>query len=1374
MTCSSDNNHFESLDFEQVLAKELKHFGKDKNLELEPEPTENLTEDTNNNCDSEYSQSVLEGAHKAKLTGLAFSGGGIRSATFNLGVLQALARLQLLDQFDYLSTVSGGGYIGSWFAAWIHRESRPKTEMEADTDIEQQKKITGDRHTTTKKCGLSIVADKLEASVSASNDTGSKAAMKPDPPPIWHLREYSNYLSPRIGLWSSDTWTLGVTYIRNLLLTLSLLLATLITLVLILRIITLSYFNLAIMESPDFAVQWIPFAFCLFLFITTLFGGIELCGKSEKTLQPAWVSYATVIALMFASIVGSLWLWHIFSSEIVEWVWPAVYTVSSAMLGWLFGMYLGGFRCRSIKPLVGSSSMSRVILMLGVAPIFCLAFFLALLNLLGQWLIQWHPDPAAPAWVMENWYIVVWGPPLMVLVFSIVALLFVGITGSELRELDREWLGRFFAVMSKWSALITALVVLVVYSPWLITQLDSILECNKLANISIAAVWGALSSAGAYLARTVMVDKSSSPGLIKKTIIVTAPYVFIIGMIILTIWLTDVVIEIIHSDPSEYFPGPPADQYWQLLEHINIGILAIMALTTGVLAYSWSRLVGVNRFSLHSMYADRLIRTYLGASNLNRKAHPFTGFAASDNEIRMHDLAYQLEPDSGSDTGQEGSESEQDHKSCKVPYLIVNAAINLVSSKRLAWQKRKAASFTFTPLYCGYELCGEKNDETSTENFSRVGGFVKSKHYAGESQGVSLGKAMTISGAAASPNMGHHSSPALTFLMTTFNVRLGWWLPNTTPEINKFWFRWWRSGKQKNSLKHIAKSEPKLGLLYLWNELLGKTNAESGYVYLSDGGHFENLGIYELVRRRCRIIVACDAEADPEMTFAGLGNAIEKCQIDLGVPIDIDVSQIKPELGSGNSLWHCAVGCIRYSEADRDQPDGTLVYIKSSLTGDEPMGVETYANSHQGFPHESTADQWFDESQFESYRSLGEHAALKVFENAISIANCTAENGKLSLIERTIKELRKQWYAGADAYSKPHADHDALLESIMDTLRTDTRLVFLDTQLYPNLQRVIDRHFNTKITPLQASNYEEFRAGFYFCKRLIQFMQQVYYDHQLDLEYAAPRNSGWMNLFRRWAWSEMLRFTWALTAGTYGSRFQSFCKHHLSLDFIEQALDEQPLFIHVEKKTNNISRRQSGRDAAPDDNGYDVKFLESDNGDAEGVDWEKAQRNFGLHRYETEVIREFINTYVNQKELTGKHVFCAYPLRLLTNDPIEEDNSPIKLNTGFLITGPVPSKPESAKNDHQTYDNAVVYFRIRPSMRNMDLLYETILKCEKPDALKKWSIESLSPISDTHRMKKYPDVYAMDKNNINHCRWHAGILQELLPSDTSPEKKQPN
>jgi hypothetical protein len=155
--------------------------------------------------------------------------------------------------------------------------------------------------------------------------------------------------------------------------------------------------------------------------------------------------------------------------------------------------------------------------------------------------------------------------------------------------------------------------------------------------------------------------------------------------------------------------------------------------------------------------------------------------------------------------------------------------------------------------------------------------------------------------------------------------------------------------------------------------MFGRTTDANPYVYLSDGGHFENLGLYEMVARRCRHIVVSDGGCDADYAFEDLGNAIRKIRIDLGIPIEfphgvhVDAAHAR----HGNS--HGAVGVIRYSAVDANADDGVILYLKATLSGDEPVDVANYASAHPDFPHESTANQWFGESQFESYRMLGVH-----------------------------------------------------------------------------------------------------------------------------------------------------------------------------------------------------------------------------------------------------------------------------------------------------------------------------------------------------------------------------------------------------------------
>jgi hypothetical protein len=199
--------------------------------------------------------------------------------------------------------------------------------------------------------------------------------------------------------------------------------------------------------------------------------------------------------------------------------------------------------------------------------------------------------------------------------------------------------------------------------------------------------------------------------------------------------------------------------------------------------------------------------------------------------------------------------------------------------------------------------------------------------------------------------MGYHSSAATAFLLTMFNVRLGWWIGNPRKNL-------WRN------------SDPHFGIAYLLNDLIGSSNIDSEYVCLSDGGHFDNMGIYELIRRRCTHITLCDAEEDAGGICEGLANAVRRCRIDFGVEITINTDPVTKKASTGFPLAHHVLsGQIRYPGETR--PSGTLTYIKTSLDGNEPADVKEYYLKNPLFPQQPTSDQFFTEEQFESYRKLG-------------------------------------------------------------------------------------------------------------------------------------------------------------------------------------------------------------------------------------------------------------------------------------------------------------------------------------------------------------------------------------------------------------------
>jgi len=186
--------------FSDVLAKELQDVARRRSPNAPPPDSPKIDA-----SEEEKVRQLRRQALDEDLVGLALSGGGIRSATFCLGFLQALAEFRLLSRFDYLSTVSGGGYIGGWLAAWIKREGEVRNVERQlcpnRIDEARAKRWRGPQRP------LPDDSEELRGPV-----------LDAEPEPIHHLRDFSNYLAPRPGVFSADGWVLIAVYLRNLLL----------------------------------------------------------------------------------------------------------------------------------------------------------------------------------------------------------------------------------------------------------------------------------------------------------------------------------------------------------------------------------------------------------------------------------------------------------------------------------------------------------------------------------------------------------------------------------------------------------------------------------------------------------------------------------------------------------------------------------------------------------------------------------------------------------------------------------------------------------------------------------------------------------------------------------------------------------------------------------------------------------------------------------------------------------------------------------------------------------------------------------------------------------------------------------------------------
>jgi hypothetical protein len=909
--------------------------------------------------------------------GLAFSGGGIRSATFNLGILQGLATYHLLPKLDYLSTVSGGGYIGSWLAAWIKRS---------------------DIHT-------------VESELAAAPPTPpAPPAAGPyhEPEPINFLRDYSNYLTPRLGILGADIWAAITAYLRNVLLNQAILIAFLAAVLLAPRFLEAWFFNLAERSPSSAALLAFSLAVSaglllvlalIFISLNTAYFSFSLSKQPFFTGQK-WVLFSVAVPLFLAAVLASCSLW--LSGLQFSWrqwaAWGAVGYFVLRLLGlffaWLVVWLRGDRHCSGWK----EEATSGLIVLLWAPQ--AGAFGGLLLGKLAQAFQHWtrvcpgQPNPNLSG-ISK---VACFGAPLMVIAFLLAGVLHIGLMGLCFENQKREWWSRLTGWLLIWILMWAGLFGMALYAPLGVLLLSGWVKTK----ITLIGGWVISTLAGLLAGRSAATSGKASGRFPSELIAKIMPYVFVVGLLAgLSYGIHKIVVKppaqslssvsrTVHvqasgevkTDPNTasfkadiqiVSPAPVAQTrkalkavYWNQVGNVDpltlTGWLLVFLILSVVLAWR----VDINEFSMHLLYRNRLVRCYLGATNPDRHPQRFTGFDPNDDLLladfsNIHPVR-QKEPYGG-------------------PYPILNTTLNVTHGERLAWQERKGESFVFTPRYCGFQFQEQHLDQPPGLVKAKLQpeGFRETPHYGYDDGGVYLGTAVGISGAAASPNMGYHTSPPVAFLMTVFNVRLGWWLGNPRREET------WRRGG------------PRIGLLYLLAELFALTDDRSRYVYLSDGGHFENLAIYELVRRRCPYIIACDADADPHLQFNDLGNAIRKCRTDLGIEIRLDLSAVRPVPGGPYSRARSVLGTIHYP----DGAEGKLLYIKTSLTGGEPADILSYKAQHEEFPHQTTADQWFDESQFESYRALGRFAIQSTLEKV----------GTPSEVEKlTAKELFDRLY----------------------------------------------------------------------------------------------------------------------------------------------------------------------------------------------------------------------------------------------------------------------------------------------------------------------------------------------------------------------------
>jgi len=846
--------------------------------------------------------------------GLALSGGGIRSATFNLGILTALAEKGALTKLDYLSAVSGGGYIGAWLISWIHR----------------------------------LGIHQVQASLATAQQPGRV------PEPIKFLRQYSNYLTPRIGGFSPDTWAMIAIYIRNLSLTLSVIIPSLACVLLLPRLaITVLRSDTVIPYNSDDVIT-LEISWILLPAISLL---IWVAGRRYKRGE-VWAGPIVWVVFLMSNLLAHL-IYIGFFSEVfhqlhrfTHWVnvfvdGPRAYSLFTGFcLVVLLGCVYLVIQQNLMKIVTSLSADWRrplKVVVIAVALVIFLFLCARSLPFIEKQMDEIRQLHAAP----RALFIFTAGVLALTLVLVTFGNFVIGILGS-LSEHKREAIGRFSGEVLLLNLRWAVLCGFALFAPYFLYSATS---ATKGATFLLLWLLPTLLSVALVFEQSPL--RRMFPHEIREVILNFSPYVFLAGLLTVLAHGLLVATTVWGVQKDREFAMPPYDfpHYLESLYNTcNLEVIWSAALFATT-ALFFSARFGINQYSLHNFYRNRLIRAYLGASNCSRKEKTYAGFD-DDDDLQLSEFA--------------------DPTKYSGPYPIFNASLNLVRGDELAWQERKAANFIFSPLFSGYDTT--QFPPVAQRDLLNVA-YRPTKFYAYE-KGVSLGTAVALSGAAVSTNMGRHTSPRTGFLMSVFNVRLGWWLSNP---------------------RHISswnKRGPRSRIDMLWQEFTSGTSDRRPYVYVSDGGHFENLGLYELVRRRIGVIICSDASHDPEKSCDDLGRAIEKCRADFGYEIEIDLRVIR------NKLRRYEIGRINYGAG---QPPGVLVYVKPAVEERDPADLQCYMVTHPSFPHDSTANQWFLESQFEAYRVLGEvtgREMLSALDNG---------NGFKSLAESEFQRAKLIW-----------------------------------------------------------------------------------------------------------------------------------------------------------------------------------------------------------------------------------------------------------------------------------------------------------------------------------------------------------------------------
>jgi hypothetical protein len=901
----------------------------------------------------------------ARQVGFGISGGGVRSATFALGVFQALARARLIRKIDFLSTVSGGGYFGSFLGRLFTRTDAELNEAGA--------------------LGGKSPVEKVESIVQNSQS-----------PPLHWLRENGRYLAPN---GSGDT-LLGTTIILR---------------------------------------SWVAIHVVIATLLLSLFTLADLCralaGKAVDAmagLPSGWLHDVAEILRRLAPGLPTGWIW-----------WSPYLVVPAMLMG--FAVIPLGWSAWVVPYKLGRSDTGRGVphLLVVLCTLFVSCGVLVLKN-------DGFEMPSVPAPLL--WFLAI--ESFFTLLWSGVAFWHAR-NAHEKHAFMKNWLDH---ALANWFAFTLALLAFA-----LINSLgQTVYACVSYGQVSAGKWLGAIGAglftlvaAGQKIAVLFAAKHSRSRLTVPAGIVAGVAGVSLAAFLLIALsavahgaawgWhvpkgnpgklIAQHVFPDSTSGETSRIDGPPQEPakpdnrvqlpYMQdptegahYSATATFGWSVTLLFVSFIFGYTWPFL---NQSSQQALYNARIARTYLGASNPRRWRGGGTsvtrvidgdGITLADYAPHRRGGPLHLINVTINETVDARSQIEQrDRKGtgmavgpCGVSVGVVHHAVWYSRDKQL-----------LPPFYEGRFQVFQDENRLTRDEADQFGRRCKPI----DVEPLVLGQWVGISGAAFSTGLGARTSIGLSLLAGIFDIRLGYWWNSGVDPVDRG--AQCPQGAVRRFFRWLTRVFPVQ--MYLLDEFTARFYGTARKQwYLTDGGHFENMGGYELIRRRVDLMVICDGEQDAEFTFQGLADFVRKARTDFSAEIEfftheeldnyVDPSvrrhfgtleQMRrgewtrepvrdPATGIERlsvdaederlSLAHAALAWVRYrdeSPPETPQPPSVLLYIKASLTGDEPEDLLNYHKCCPDFPHQTTANQFFDEAQWESYRRLGEHIGTKLF-----------------------------------------------------------------------------------------------------------------------------------------------------------------------------------------------------------------------------------------------------------------------------------------------------------------------------------------------------------------------------------------------------------